>query len=208
MAHRIRWAIKLFRKVKVSTIVGLLRHGQTDWNIDMRLQGISDIPLNETGHNQAKLVAEILASQEWHRVVTSPLSRAKVTAEYVSSSLNLQSATVNNLLLERSFGAAEGLSYEDWKERLQAGIHAEGAESIEDLERRAARLLDELADSYPGERVIAVSHGALIRKIIGMVSLGELPREGERFGNASLTTIVHDGQQWKILDYNPATLST
>jgi broad specificity phosphatase PhoE len=187
--------------------VGLLRHGQTDWNIDMRLQGISDIPLNQTGHEQAKIAAEILASQDWHRVVTSPLSRAKVTADYVSAKLGLEAAAVHELLLERSFGAAEGLSYEDWKERLQAGFHAEGAESIEDLEQRAFRLLDELADSYPDQRVIAVSHGALIRKLIGLVSLGEFPRDGERFGNASLTTIIHDGGQWKILDYNPATLS-
>jgi broad specificity phosphatase PhoE len=196
-----------FQEVQLSTIVGLLRHGQTDWNIDMRLQGISDIPLNQTGHEQAKIAAEILASQEWHRVVTSPLSRAKVTADYVSAKLGLEAAVVHELLLERSFGAAEGLSYEDWKERLQAGLHAEGAESIEDLEQRAFRLLDELADSYPDQRVIAVSHGALIRKLIGLVSLGEFPRDGERFGNASLTTIIHDGGQWKILDYNPATLS-
>ena len=191
----------------MSTIVGLLRHGQTDWNIDMLLQGVSDIPLNQTGHEQAMMAAEILASQDWHRVVTSPLSRAKVTADYVSAKLGLEAATVHDLLLERSFGAAEGSSYEEWKERLQAGLHAEGAESIEDLEQRAFQLLDELVNSYPGERVIAVSHGALIRKIIGLVSLGEFPRDGERFGNASLTTIVHDGQQWKILDYNPATLS-
>ena len=190
----------------MSTIVGLLRHGQTDWNIDMLLQGVSDIPLNQTGHEQAMIAAEILASQDWHRVVTSPLSRAKVTADYVCAKLGLEPATVHDLLLERSFGAAEGSSYEEWKERLQAGLHAEGAESIEDLEQRVFRLLDELANSYPGERVIAVSHGALIRKIIGLVSLGEFPRDGERFGNASLTTIVHDGDQWKILDYNPATL--
>ncbi len=190
----------------MTTIVGLLRHGQTDWNIDMRLQGVSDIPLNETGHAQAIQAAEVLASQAWSRVISSPLSRARTTAEYVSMRMQLGEIAIHELLLERSFGAAEGSSYEDWKERLQAGIHAEGAESIEDLEIRAAKLLDELAKKYEGERILAVSHGALIRKIIGMVSDGELPREGERFGNASLTTIVFDGQGWSILNYNPATL--
>ena len=190
----------------MTTIVGLLRHGQTDWNIDMRLQGVSDIPLNETGHAQAIQAAEVLASQAWSRVISSPLSRARTTAEYVSVRMQLGEIAIHELLLERSFGAAEGSSYEDWKERLQAGIHAEGAESIEDLEIRAAKLLDELAKKYEGERILAVSHGALIRKIIGMVSDGDLPREGERFGNASLTTIVFDGQSWSILNYNPATL--
>jgi uncharacterized phosphatase len=190
----------------VSTVIGLLRHGQTDWNIDMRLQGISDIPLNETGHNQARLAAEILSKAKWDRVITSPLSRARVTARYVADALGLAEISVHELLLERSFGEAEGSSYEDWKDRLQAGIHAEGAESVDELEERVQTLLDELEKSYSGLSVLAVSHGALIRKLIGMVSNGELPREGERFGNASLTTIIHDGKSWKILDYNPVTL--
>jgi broad specificity phosphatase PhoE len=197
-----------FQEVELTTIVGLLRHGQTDWNIDMRLQGVSDIPLNETGHAQAVEAADVLASQVWNRIISSPLSRARTTAEYVSARMGLGEITVHELLLERSFGAAEGSSYEEWKERLQAGIHAEGAESIEDLEIRAAKLLEEVASSYAGERILAVSHGALIRKIIGMVSNGEFPREGERFGNASLTTIAYDGQNWSILDYNPATITS
>lgn len=190
----------------MATIIGLLRHGQTDWNIEMRLQGISDIPLNETGHNQAKLAAQILADGDWEHVISSPLSRAKVTAQYVADALGMTEMTVHDLLLERSFGVAEGSSYEDWKERLQAGVHAEGAESVEQLEERVKLLLDELAFTYAGKTILAVSHGALIRKLISLVSDGEFPREGERFGNASLTTIVHDGAGWKILDYNPATL--
>ncbi|MEY3856146.1 MAG: hypothetical protein RJA45_616 [Actinomycetota bacterium] len=190
----------------MSTIIGLLRHGQTDWNIDMRLQGISDIPLNETGHNQAKLAAQVLADGEWEHVISSPLSRAKDTARYVADALGLADITVHDLLLERSFGDAEGSSYEEWKERLQAGVHAEGAESVEQLEVRVNLLLNELATEYSDKTVLAVSHGALIRKLIGIVSDGEFPREGERFGNASLTTIVHDGAGWKILNYNPATL--
>ena len=191
----------------MATIIGLLRHGQTDWNIDMRLQGISDIPLNETGHAQARIAAGILSVGEWNQVISSPLSRARVTAQYVVDALGLNEFYVHELLLERSFGVAEGSSYEEWRERLQAGIHAEGAESIEELEARVHLLLAELAEKYAGKSVVAVSHGALIRKLIGMVSAGEFPREGERFGNASLTKIVHDGNSWKILDYNPATLS-
>lgn len=191
----------------MATVIGLLRHGQTDWNIDMRLQGISDIPLNETGHQQAKLAAEILSNGSWDHVITSPLSRAHVTARYVADSLNLNEITVHELLLERSFGEAEGLSYEAWRERLNAGLHATGAESNEALEARVHELLVELLAKYEGKSVIAVSHGALIRKLIGIVSAGEFPRDGERFGNASLTKIIHDGESWKILDYNPSTIS-
>jgi uncharacterized phosphatase len=191
----------------MATIVGLLRHGQTDWNIDMRLQGISDIPLNETGHGQARKVAEILADQQWHEVVSSPLSRAQDTARYVADALGISEVKIEPLLLERSFGAAEGLSYEDWRSRLQAGIIAEGAESVEELEERSNQLLSNLAKNYEGRRVLTVSHGALIRKIISMVSGGQFPRDGERFGNASLTTIHLVDGSWEILDYNPATLA-
>lgn len=191
----------------MSTIIGLLRHGQTDWNIDMRLQGISDIPMNETGHNQAKIAAAVLAKGEWNQVISSPLDRAMVTARYAADALGIAEIKIHELLLERSFGVAEGSSYEEWRDRLQAGIHAEGAESVEQLEMRVSRLLDELANTYEGQSVIAVSHGALIRKLIGLVSNGEFPREGERFGNASLTKIIYEGNSWKILDYNPATLT-
>jgi broad specificity phosphatase PhoE len=190
----------------MSTVIGLLRHGQTDWNIDMRLQGISDIPMNETGHTQARAAAEVLAAQDWHDVISSPLDRAQKTAQYVADALGIESVATEDLLLERSFGEAEGSSYEEWRERLQAGIHATGAESIEDLELRSWKLLDVLAANFIGQRVIAVSHGALIRKIISLVSDGELPREGERFGNASLTVIEFADGKWSILDYNPKSL--
>ncbi len=189
----------------MATVIGLLRHGQTDWNIAMRLQGISDIPMNDTGHAQAKTAAEVIAKTDWDRVVTSPLGRAIDTANYVRDALLLEEVLIEPLLLERSFGAAEGLSYEDWRERLQAGVVAEGAEGAEELERRANQLLESFT-VFKDERVIAVSHGALIRKVIDLVSNGEFPKDGERFGNASMTTIVNYGDGWQILNYDPATL--
>ena len=64
--------------------MGLLRHGQTDWNIDFRLQGVTDVELNETGIRQAQLAAESLHADDWDFIASSPLSRAKVTAEIVA----------------------------------------------------------------------------------------------------------------------------
>ncbi|MEN9707271.1 MAG: hypothetical protein RIS31_837 [Actinomycetota bacterium] len=188
------------------TVIGLLRHGQTDWNIDMRLQGISDIPMNETGHNQSRVAAKVLGEQDWQRVISSPLNRAQETAQYVADALGLVTVETEQLLLERSFGDAEGSSYEEWRERLQSGIVAEGAETVATLEARSWQLLDQLAKTFEGQRIIAVSHGALIRKIISLVSEGEFPRDGERFGNASMTTIQFDGERWSILNYDPRTL--
>lgn len=188
------------------TVLGLLRHGQTDWNVDMRLQGISDIPLNDRGRSQARAAAPKVASGNWDLVLTSPLSRAQETAEIVSRAIPGAELSTHELLLERSFGVAEGLTYEQWREQFGSLHHAEGAESIEDLTLRVENLLQDLATTYPGKRILAVSHGAFIRRVINVVSAGELPREGDRFGNASLSVIAHTEDEWHVLDFNPVGL--
>lgn len=188
------------------TVIGLLRHGQTDWNIDFRLQGVTDIPLNETGIAQAKDAALALDRSEWDAVISSPLSRAKDTADIVSSIVGLGQASIQPLLLERSFGEAEGMGHEEWRDKYADSNKVPGGESLPDLEKRAHLLLDTLAAEHLGRRIIAVSHGALIRILLRIVSAGEFPREGERLGNASLSVFVHDGLGWKIEKYEPRTL--
>ena len=190
------------------TRLGLFRHGQTDWNIDFRLQGVTDIPLNETGISQARDAAKFIVAADWDILLTSPLSRAKDTAAIVASAAGLQTAIEEPLLLERAFGEAEGLTHEEWKERYANLSVLPGGESLEELEIRAKLLLASFAARYAGQRVLAVSHGALIRKLIRIVSDREFPREGERFGNASLSTLIHDGSGWRIESFNPATLGS
>jgi broad specificity phosphatase PhoE len=188
------------------TVIGLLRHGQTDWNIDFRLQGITDIPLNATGIAQARDAAAAINFVDWDLVLTSPLSRAKDTAGILSAIQGFPEAIVEQLLLERSFGEAEGLLYEEWKARYSDTNAVPGGESLADLEQRAIKLLETLLEKHQGKRVIAVSHGALIRKLLTIVSAGEFPREGERLGNASMSTFVHDVSGWRIQNYEPRTL--
>lgn len=189
------------------TIVGLLRHGQTDWNIDFRLQGVTDIPLNETGIQQAHIAAQALNGEDWDVVLTSPLSRARDTAAIVISLAGLPEAQVEPLLLERSFGEAEGLKHDEWRATYQNTNEVPGGETIEALEIRAWQLLDEILKNHAGKRILTVSHGALIRKLLGMVSLGEYPREGERLSNASLSVFVHDASGWQIQSYEPGVLT-
>ena len=191
----------------MKTIVGLLRHGQTDWNIDMRLQGISDIPMNDYGRQQAETAAKVLAGQDWDKIVSSPLSRAVETAEIVAKYLAAPYVGQHPLLLERSFGIAEGMGYEDWRAEYPNGLNAPEAESMEELTARCWTLLDALVSEHPGQRVLTVSHGALIRRLINLVSNGEFPREGERFGNASMTVIEHVEGTWSIRSYEPKPLS-
>jgi uncharacterized phosphatase len=206
VAHRYSVSHLPYKGANLATVIGLLRHGQTDWNIDMRLQGVSNIPMNLTGHSQAKTAAQVISKDNWHRVITSPLDRAVDTANYVIEELKLDRLEIEPLLLERSFGAAEGLSYEDWRERLQAGVIAEGAESNDALELRARKILQAFT-RFENENVVAVSHGALIRKLIDVVSQGEFPRDGDKFGNASMTTITFENGIWSILNYDTTTLT-
>lgn len=187
------------------TILGLLRHGQTDWNIDLRLQGSTDIPLNETGKDQAFAAAEVLQPEDWDVVLASPLSRAKDTAEIVADKLGMRVVIVPELI-ERSFGTAEGLDHASWRKLYESHVPIEGLESLEDLRARTNLLLDLIANEYSGQRVLAVSHGAFIRKVLTIVTNGELPREGERLSNASLNTFMHADGIWTISDYRPESL--
>lgn len=188
-----------------TTTIGLLRHGQTDWNIDFRLQGTSDIPLNEAGVEQAKKASAAL-SGDWEALVSSPLGRAVKTAEIVAEHHGFAELLIEPLLLERSFGEAEGLGYEQWREKYPNSV-VPGGETIAELEERCHKLLEKLVLDFAGKRVLTVSHGALIRKLIGIVSKGQFPREGERLGNASLSVISFDGARWSIVDYRPQTLA-
>ena len=187
------------------TILGLLRHGQTDWNIDLRLQGSTDIPLNDTGRTQARLAASSLNLEDWDVILASPLSRAKDTADIVALELGMNVVIVPELI-ERSFGVAEGLDHASWRKLYESHVVIEGLESLEDLRTRTVQLLDLIANEYSGKRVLAVSHGAFIRKVLNIVTNGELPREGERLSNASLNRFMHADGTWTITDYRPESL--
>jgi broad specificity phosphatase PhoE len=194
------------------TTIGLLRHGQTNWNIDFRLQGVTDIPLNETGIEQARIAGAVLADlslqgQPWDLILTSPLSRARDTAVMVGEAIGIPGVSVEELLLERSFGEAEGLSHEEWKSKYNDTNHVPGGETLEQLEARAWILLQRLVDHHEGKRVLTVSHGALIRTLLRLVSKGEFPRDGERLGNACLSIFEHSPERgWTVLSYEPKTL--
>jgi broad specificity phosphatase PhoE len=185
-----------------NTKLGLLRHGQTDWNIQFLLQGVTDIPMNETGLLQAKSASKAIVSTEWDLILTSPLSRARQTAEIVAATGGFPDIEVEELLLERSFGEAEGLSHEQWKDRYKNLDEIPGGESVSALTTRSQLLLDTILERYAGKSILAVSHGAFIRKVLEAGSQGEFPREGERLGNASLNIVEHFESRWQVTKYD------
>ena len=184
------------------TVFGLLRHGQTDWNIEFLLQGVTDIPMNETGIEQIKMAAKAIKAEDWDIVLTSPLSRARQTAEIIADHVGFPKIVEKELLIERSFGEAEGLSHEQWRARYSNLDEIPGGESRSQLAKRSKLLLDTVAAELMGKKVLAISHGALIRSLLATVSNNELPRDGERLGNASLNVVSHFESTWKVVNYS------
>ena len=185
-----------------NTHLGLLRHGQTDWNINFLLQGVTDIPMNQTGIQQVKLAAKAIRAEDWDVVLTSPLSRARQTAEIIASQHGYTEIIEQELLIERSFGEAEGLSHEQWRAKYSNLDVIPGGESRTQLAERSRLLLETISQELAGKRVLAISHGALIRTLIAIASNNELPRDGERLGNASLNVVKHSDNSWQVVNYS------
>ena len=185
-----------------NTHLGLLRHGQTDWNINFLLQGVTDIPMNETGIEQVKLAASAIKAEDWDVILTSPLTRARQTAEIIARQNGFSEIVQQELLIERSFGEAEGLSHEQWRAKYSNLDEIPGGESRTQLAERSMLLLEIISTQLAGKRVLAISHGALIRALLSIASNNELPRDGERLGNASLNVVKHSDNSWQVVNYS------
>ena len=150
--------------------VSLIRHGLTDWNVERRMQGRTDIPLNAEGRAQAQAAAELLAEgPAFDAIVTSPLARARETAELIAERLGISAVDEDPWLIERAFGDAEGLDVAEAHARWPE-FRSPGMESDEEVALRGLRGLDGLAAARPGGHVLAVSHGAFIRHLLAEIS--------------------------------------
>lgn len=142
-----------------------LRHGETDWNAQNLSQGNVDIPLNETGLAQARSAALLLRGRGIRSVISSPLSRARVTADFAAAELGLP-VQIDEGLREVAFGAQEGKPMAEWFQPWVDGLLTpEGAESFPALTRRAVAAINRCVIRTPA--VLVVAHGALFRAIRG-----------------------------------------
>ena len=158
--------------------------------------------MNQTGIEQVKLAAKAIRAEDWDVVITSPLSRARQTAEIIASQHGFPEIVEEELLIERSFGEAEGLSHEQWRMKYSNLDEIPGGESRTQLAERSNLLLETISEKLAGKRVLAVSHGALIRTLLSIASDNELPRDGERLGNASFNVLRHNDDSWKVINYS------
>lgn len=179
------------------TTFALVRHGQTDWNAERRLQGSTDIPLNAVGRGQARNAVAALSGYEWDAIVSSPLSRAAETADLIAAGLGLSVARRVPELAERSFGPAEGLQAGPELDALRIPDGFRGAESEDEAARRGLAALEALAEEFRGRRVLAVAHGTLLR-----VSLSRaIGRTLESIDNAVLNLAHHHAVDGWQLEY-------
>lgn len=178
-------------------LLALIRHGQTDWNLAGRMQGRTDIPLNSMGRQQALAAASALSKDSWDAVVSSPLGRARETAEIIAAELGVPLGGTYEELLEQDFGVAEGTLVTELDTRWPDRDFAE-KEPDEEVGPRGIRGLERIALDHPGARVLVVAHGTLIRHALAEIT-GHDPRHYPRLDNASSSFVRFDADAWGVL---------
>ena len=184
-------------------LIYFVRHGQTDWNLAGRLQGQTDIPLNDTGRSQAEEARQRLSGVQFDAVYSSPLSRAVETAMLVSG-WPADKVRTDERIKEIAFGDWEGQAPrtlgEDFAPFFADPAHfvpAPGGESLPDLMARVSDFTAYVKQAHRGQTVLAVSHGAALHALLtaelgldmkdywsvglGNCAAAKLELEGERF---------------------------
>ena len=172
----------------------LLRHGQTNWNIQRLYQGHADIPLNETGKEQAEKAARELESIPFDVIYSSDLQRAKDTAAAVLRYHQPVTVYYDNRIRERNFGDYEGAPYNPElldpiigkaKDLNPTTFRFPGGESLVDVETRAKSFYQDVIKQHPVETVLVVSHGSFL-SVLSTILYGESLSERKKhiFNNA------------------------
>lgn len=152
----------------------IVRHGETEWNVTKRLQGRTDIPLNENGREAARKTAEGIKDLHIDMVISSPLVRAKETAELMMEGRDVP-MYVDERLQEISFGIKEG--EKNWKE-TEIFFHSpdtyqppEGGESLTHLLERTKEFLDDMAGrtERKDKNILVATHGAATRALLANI---------------------------------------
>jgi len=187
------------------TFLYLVRHGETDWNLERRIQGSTDIPLNDTGRAQAATTGRLLAGRTWDAVVSSPLSRAFETASIIAAQIGAQAPTTLDTIVERHYGDAEGLDYDQIAAKFPNDAPVPGRETHEEVADRVVPALIELAEQHPGKSLVVVSHGGVIRSVLNAVEASSTGNPGRGFGsirNGSVHSFRHTDGTLELIAFD------
>ena len=195
-----------------ATRVLAIRHGETAWNVDSRIQGQLDVPLNEIGRWQAHRLALAVSDEGIDAVYASDLLRAMQTAQAVAAGTGREIVTDAGLR-ERGFGVFEGLTYaeiqqrypemsERWRRR-DPTFGAPGGETLRDFFDRSVATVTRLALAHPGQTIAVVSHGGVmdaLYRAAARVAL-DAPRSWQ-LGNASINRLLHSPQGFTLVGWS------
>jgi probable phosphoglycerate mutase len=189
----------------------LIRHGETDWNVQGRFQGQIDVPLNATGQHQAALLAERLARERFDAFYASDLLRTRQTAAPAAAKLALDAA-LDAGLREQHFGILEGLSFDEVQARHPEALAAwlrhdpdyalPAGESVRAFHARVVGAVRALAARHAGQRLAVVTHGGVLDMIFRTVHA--LPLVGPRtcpIPNAGLNHLRVIGDRLEIVGW-------
>lgn len=194
------------------TTLCLIRHGETAWNAERRIQGQLDIPLNPTGEAQARATAAALAGKRFDAAFCSDLARAHATAQAVADALGL-ALNPEPQLRERHYGLFQGLTYAEAEQRhpLDFARHSArepdyafplGGESLAAFALRVEAALARIAALHAGGRVLVVTHGGVL-DIAHRLAAGKTLSQPRDFAlpNAALNWIAHEPAGWRLLTW-------
>ena len=190
------------------TRVVVVRHGQTHWNVEARIQGHGDSGLTEEGIAQAEAIGARLAGEPCDILISSDLGRAHETAKRISSR-NGKPIHLDARLRERAFGAGEGMAYAEL-ERAYPGafmrtgavdpdLSVPGGESRRQFHTRVRDAFEEIVAGHAGRNLIVVAHGGVLTSLYRHIE--GIPLEIANpipISNASYNRMHHDGQRWSI----------
>ena len=191
-----------------ATRICMVRHGETAWNAEGRVQGQLDIPLNDVGRAQARATSEALAGQDFTAIYCSDLIRVRQTAEPAAKRLALPVA-YDAALRERHYGMFETLTYVEVREKFPAeyarfrdkdpDFDFQGGESLRDFNERSLKVVGDLIERHAGEQILVFTHGGVLEmvyrhaKAVGLSS----PRDFE-IPNAAVNWIEVTPDQWTV----------
>jgi probable phosphoglycerate mutase len=195
-----------------ATRILAIRHGETAWNVDTRIQGHIDIPLNDNGRWQARRLAAAIAGEELAAVYASDLGRARETAQALASDAGVE-VILHDGLRERAFGAFEGLTFAEiearwpeqalrWRQR-DPEFAAEGGETLRAFYARSIATASALAARHPGRQIALVSHGGVLDCLYRAATRLHLaaPRSW-RLVNAGINRLLHTPQGFSLVGWS------
>lgn len=184
-----------------TTRIFAIRHGETAWNVDTRIQGQIDIPLNDTGHWQARRLGQALEAEGIVALYASDLARAQQTAQALGQALSLP-VHLDAGLRERAFGCFEGCTHSEietrwpldarrWRQR-EPDFGPDGGETLTDFYRRCVGAAEQLAHRHAGQSIALVAHGGVLDCLYRAATRQALhaPRTWS-ISNASINRLLH-----------------